>query len=108
MFSTVSNWPRYVGHLITSPFASWTSWAWLPPVAVEIMHVYFAKRFLFSKELYMLQCVNAVYYPHLPDMIVRIYKAIIKQKLTNHVRSSRRLYHPFILIFSSFVMILNI
>ena len=53
----------------------------------------------------MSQYVNAVYYPHHPNMMAGIYNIVIEQILSNHIRSSKWLY-PFILMFSSFVIYL--
>ena len=51
----------------------------------SLTHIFLRKDFLFSKELYMLHYINAVYYPHHPNMMVRIYNIIIKQGSSNHV-----------------------
>ena len=43
------------------------------PIFKNWIH-FFAKSFLFSKKLYMLQYINAGYYPHHPNMMVKLKK----------------------------------
>ena len=62
------------------------------PISLFFSTVFFAKRFFYFEKNCTCYNITAVYYSHHPDMMVRIYKVIIEQKLSNHVRSSRRLY----------------
>ena len=65
----------------------------------SLTHIFLRKDFLFSKELYMLHYINAVYYPHHPNMMVRIYNVMVKQELSYHVREFQKVIPLYIDVF---------